>query len=79
MACLLMLMADRKLTDICKPEKVRTTIIASSKKALRALVKNMVALEGKWLQATIPALDGPHQGRHWVISLKHLSEVSFYV
>ena len=79
MACLLMLTAERKLTDICQPVRVKTTIIASSKKARHVLVKNIVELEGKWLQATIPALYGPHQGRHWVKSLKHLSEVSFNV
>ena len=79
MACLLMLTAERKLADICQPERIKTTVISSSKKARRVLVKNIVELEEKWLQASLPALCGPHQGRQWVKPLKHLSEVSFNV
>lgn len=77
MACLLMLSAERKLPEICKPKRAKTTIVTSTKKARRVLVKNIVELEEKWLHGTIPALYGPHQGRPWAKALKHLSEVSF--
>jgi hypothetical protein len=79
MACLLMLTAEHKLSEICKPKKVKIKWAASTNKARRVLVKNIVTLEEKWLQGTLPALYGPHQGRYWVKYLKNLSEVSFNV
>ena len=77
MACLLMLSAEHKLSDICRPNFTPIPAITLTKRKHRNLVKNIVELEEKWLQATIPALYGPHQNRHWVKTLKHFSEVSF--
>jgi hypothetical protein len=47
MACLLMLSAEHKLPDICKPKRVKIKFVASTKKARRVLVKNIVELEEK--------------------------------
>ncbi len=77
MACLLMLSAERKLTGICRPHQTKVQVAALTKKKRRILVKNIVELEEKWLQAAIPALYGPHQNRPWVKTLKHFSEASF--
>jgi hypothetical protein len=77
MACLLMLSAERKLTDICRPRHTKVQMTPATKKKYRILVKNIIELEEKWLQVTIPALYGPHQNRPWVKTLKHFSEVSF--
>ncbi len=79
MACLLMLSAEHKLTEVCRPSQTKVKGKTALKKQYRILVKNIENLEGKWLQASIPALYGPHQNRHWVKTLKHFSEVSLNV
>lgn len=77
MACLLMLSAERKLPEICRPCPTKIQVATSTKKKYRILIKNIKQIEEKWLHATIPALYGPHQNRAWVKTLKHFSGVSF--
>ncbi len=80
MSCLLVLSMEGKLSrtiervnDFGKQAKV------SIKKVRRILKKSFEEAEGKWLQAGIPAVYGPHQSRPWVKYLRSLSEASRHV
>lgn len=79
MVCLLMIAEENHLARTCLPDKADTLPGLSVKKLRRLLVKKYRDSEEKWLQATLPALYGPHINRPWVQSLKHLSEVSLNV
>jgi hypothetical protein len=79
MVSLLMITENNRLAQVCRPKKADTLPGQSMRKLRRILVKNYRDVEEKWLQATLPALYGPHVNRLWVRSLKHLSEVSLNV
>jgi len=79
MACILMLSAEGKLSDVCKAKLPCAKALPPLKKMRRSLVKEVKNIEEKWLQATIPAIQGPHSNRPWVRYLKELSEVSLNV
>lgn len=80
MSCLLMLSMEGKLTEaINKASQTPKKAKVSLKRIRRILKKTFTEVEGKWLQASVPALYGPHQSRHWVRFLKSLSEVSLRV
>lgn len=75
MACLLALSMEGKLdTVVCQASQIGERARVSIKKVRRILKKSYDEAEGKWLQASIPALYGPHASRHWVKYLKSLSE-----
>ena len=78
MACLLMVAEDGQLGQACRPVKKEKPVLFM-RKIRRILVKNYTEAADKWLQASLPALYGPHVNRPWVKSLKYLSEVSFNV
>jgi len=76
MLCLLTASAEKRLFQICRPHAAHTMRCLSINKLRRSLVKNYRDMEEKWLQASLPALYGPHVNHPWVKTLKHLSEVS---
>ena len=78
MACLLMVAEEGQLGRVCRPVKKKKPSL-SLRKVRQILVKNYTEYPGKWLQANLPALYGPHVNHPWVKSLKHISEVSFNV
>jgi hypothetical protein len=78
MACLLMVAEDGRLSQVCRPDKKEKPLLPV-RTLRRILVKNYKEAADKWLQASLPALYGPHVNRPWVKSLKHISEVSFSV
>lgn len=77
MVCLTILCFEGKLSEVCHPKKVKDKVAPPVKKLRRLLTKTYSEAEGKWLQASLPSLYGPHVNRPWVQSLKHISEVSF--
>lgn len=75
MACLLVLSMEGKLNLLVRQaSKIEVKARVSIKKVRRILKKSYSEIEGKWLQASIPALYGPHASRPWVKYLKSLSE-----
>jgi hypothetical protein len=75
MACLLALSMEGKLNLLAhQASKIEVKARVSIKKVRRILKKSYSETEGKWLQASIPALYGPHASRPWVKYLKSLSE-----
>ena len=79
MACLITVTHNGGLPEACHPDKLKGTVEISLKKIRRILVKNYKDTEQKWLQASLPALQGPHANRSWVKSLKRLAEVPLNV
>lgn len=77
MACILVLSMEGKLNlAVRRTSKIEEKAMISIKKVRRILKKSYSEVEGKWLQASIPALYGPHASRPWVKYLKSLSGVS---
>lgn len=79
MLCLLTITAENKLSRVCRPIRYKPFIELPIKKIRRILIKNYKDVEVKWLQASLPALYGPHINHPWVKALKSLSEVSLNV
>jgi hypothetical protein len=77
MTRLLLISAEGKLSHACRPNLSSNKKIPPLKKMRRILVKSFKDIEEKWLQATLPAIYGPHCNRPWVTLLKKLSEASF--
>lgn len=79
MVCLTILAFEGNLLEACHPKQVTDKMALPVTKLRRLLTKTYSEAEGKWLQASLPALYGPHINRPWVQSLKRLSEVSLNV
>lgn len=79
MVCLTILVFEGKLPEACHSQKRKEKVVLPVVKLRRLLTKTYSEAAEKWLQATLPALYGPHINKPWVQSLKHLSEVSLNV
>lgn len=79
MVCLIICCFEGKLSEVCRPKKSQDKLSPPVKRLRHLLTKTYREVEGKWLQASLPALYGPYVNRPWVKSLKHLSEVSLNV
>lgn len=79
MLCLLVASAEGSLSRLFHPTRIPERANLSLKKVRRVLTRSSSELEATWLQASIPALSGPHVNRPWVQALKSLTEVSAYV
>jgi hypothetical protein len=74
--CVRFLVLEGKLEAYLKKHHATKPMVAIPKKRIRRLVTKLSFHEpDDWLQATLPALRGPHAGRPWVSVLKHLTEV----
>jgi hypothetical protein len=76
--CVRFLILENKLTGWLNKEKTAKCQAKIPKKETRTIVNHLSTEQpDDWLQASIPALFGPHANRPWVRALKTISEQSF--
>jgi hypothetical protein len=73
--CVRFLVLEGKLTSWLAEDKSELPIIGLSAKKIRKIVTNLSEQEpDAWLQAGLPALNGPHASRPWVNILRAITE-----
>jgi hypothetical protein len=74
--CVRFLVLEGKLVEWLNQGNTPKVMLTAPKKQIRRIVTNLSFHEpDDWLNAALPALQGPHAGRPWVSVLKHLTEV----